>query len=208
MNRTATATPPFIVLFILVGLFSMFAASFQSLLESPVPDNAPARPAARDSGSQPPDPSAFSGPSEGDTSLALTEKQADAITELMRRLQADRNDAETLTEIGEIYLVAQQWPRAESFLTRAINNSPEDIRPRYMMGLCLYQQGKVTEAASAYEELLAIKEDPTAQYNLALIYKHRMGQEEKACELLNRVIASPASDVDLINKAKKEREGC
>lgn len=201
MNRAAT--PPFVLLFMALCLLGMFAASFQSFLQAPVPAASTQRGAASPESGTPGESSA---PAEGDISLALTEQQADDLSELMRRIQADPRDAEALTRIGESFLMAKDWARSGVFLARAITAAPEDIRPRYMMGISLYQQGRMPEAAKVFEDLLAIKKDTAAQYNLAVIYKYHMNRTADANALLRDIVEAGTADVDTIERAKKELE--
>lgn len=201
MNRAAT--PPFILLFMGLCLLGMFAASFQSFLQTPLPPPAQRGVAARDAAPEPMPPQ---GLAEGDTSLALTEQQADDLTELMRRIQANPQDAEALTEIGEAFLMTKDWARAGVFLARAVAAAPDDIRPRYMMGISLYQQSNMPEAAKIFEELLAIKDDTAAKYNLAVIYKYHLNKASDAHALFHAIAESKEADTDTRERAKKELE--
>jgi len=204
MNHDQTAHPPFVLLFILAALLSMFAASFQAFMQLPVQTSSASGRGMTDSDAIPPGPVGISGLPDGGPSLAMTEKQADDLGELMRRLQANPQDTEALLEIGDTFLMAQDWTRAQVFLARAVASSPEDARPLYMLGICLYQQGKMPEAAAAFEKLLTLKEDAAAQYNLAIIYKYHLDEQGKARDLFNKITASADADVDTIERAKKE----
>ena len=196
--------PPYILLLLLLGFIAMFAASFLSFMERPTTTK-PGSPNAKSSAeSVSTTPGTIASLPDGGADLALTEQQADALTSLMRKLQTEPNNADVLTELGESFLMAKEWSRAEAFLNRAMMNRPADIRPRYMLGICLYQQEKMDDAAKTFEELLEIKADPAAMYNLAVIYKYHSGEKEKAATLLNRVVSSPDADVDTVNLAKKE----
>ena len=136
--------------------------------------------------------------------FALSEELAGEVTTLMSRLKENPNDAETLTSLGDTFLRARDWNRAEVFLTRATLSKPSDVRSRYMLGIAQYQQGRLPEAVSTFEDLLKISEDPATLYNLAIIYKYQIKDSAKAEELLKRAIASPDADADVVEKAKKE----
>jgi Flp pilus assembly protein TadD len=204
MNRTEAGVPHFLFLLVFLSLLAMFAASFRAVMENSA-SRIPERDSAiMDSSKVLATPPGIADLPDGGADLALTEKQADDLTGLMRKLQADPNDAETLIAIGDTFLMTREWPRAEVFLHRAILSRPGDVRPRYMLGVCLYQQGKIQEARLAYEELLTIREDPPALYNLALIYKYHLNDTDKARSLLEKVIGSPDADMDTLDRAKKE----
>lgn len=136
--------------------------------------------------------------------FAMSEELAGEVTELMTKLKDNPNDGETLTALGDTFLRAKDWNRAEVFLTRASLSRPSDIKPRYMLGIAQYQQGKLAEAVSTFEDLLRINEDPTTLYNLAIIYKYQLKNSDKAEELLKKAVASPDADEDVKEKAQKE----
>lgn len=204
MSRTHVSTPSFLPLLILLCLLAMFAASFQSLMLKPTGNNAAhgnagaaaVATATEGIGTLP----------EGGSSLDLTEKQADELTVLMKKLQTNPNDADALMEIGDTFLMAGDWQRADVFLTRAVLSRPGDIRPRYMLGISQYQQKKMDDAAGTFEELLTIKEDPAALYNLAIIYKYHLNNRSRASELLQKILDSSEADVDTVEKSKKEMQ--
>lgn len=201
----AARAPSFVPLLILLGLLSMFAASFLSLVN--FESNAPAGHSAAPPLADAPPEQGMSGLPDADPALSLTEQQADAMTGLMRRLQSNPTDADALTEIGEIFVMTQDWNRAEVFLTRAVLSRPGDIRPRYMLGVAQYRQERMDEAAKTFEELLAVKEDPAAMFNLAVICKYHLNRQDRAVELLRKVAASPEADADTVQKAKTELAG-
>ena len=138
--------------------------------------------------------------------FAMSEQLAGEVTELMAKLKDNPNDGETLTALGDTFLRARDWNRAEVFLVRAGLSRPSDVRPRYLLGIAQYQQGKLTEAVATFEELLQIKDDPTTLYNLAIIYKYQLNNPGRAEELLKKAVESPDADADVKEKARKELE--
>lgn len=196
-------TPPFLLLFLSLCLLGMFAAAVASFLQSPAPSGDSRRDAAaRDSAPAPMD---IFTPAEGEAD-ALTEQQAANLSELMRRIQDNPQDAEALTEIGEAFLMSKDWTRAGVFLSRAIAAAPTDIRPRSMMGISLYRQGRMAEAAGVFEKLLSIQKDADAQYNLAVIYKYHLNRVADAHALLHDIVDSDTAAAGVRERAKKELE--
>jgi Flp pilus assembly protein TadD len=192
MSSVERTAPPYILLVILLGFLSMFAATFYSLMDKPAAVNAGA------SGNT------AVAPSDGDPEPTLSQEQADELSVLMRKVQSNPNDADALMEIGGIFLTAKEWGRAGVFLNRAVLSRPADTGPRYMLGIALYQQGRMQEAATVFEELLALENYPAAQYNLAIIYKYHMDKADEAKTLLERIMTSPDADVETVSRAKKE----
>lgn len=198
MNAERTVAPSCLLLFALLGLLAMFAASFQGLTHTHAPRTAAL--AATESAAGENAPTA-------EPNLALNEGQLDDLTVLMRKLQTDPNDADALMEIGELFLVAKEWMRAEAFLMRAVLARPADTRPRYLLGLAQYRQEHMEEAAATFEELLSIKEDQAALFNLAIIYKHHLKRPAEARTLLEKLASAPDSDADMRERAQKELDG-
>jgi cytochrome c-type biogenesis protein CcmH/NrfG len=194
MSVSARA-PSFLSLLVLLGLLGMFAASLLSFVDfrklvTPELAEAPTAPAPRE-----------------DSQPQMSREQTDSMSALMRRLQSNPNDADALLEISEIFVQIEDWPRAEAFLTRLILSRPADARPRHLLAILQYRQQRMAEAAKTFKELLDIKEDPAAMYNLAVIYKYHLDKRDLATELLEKILASPDADADTRQKAQKELDG-
>ena len=186
MNSVKPATSPYILLLILLGFLAMFATFFYSFIHGPT-DNRPTPSAAAPA----PEP-------------ALTEEQTEALNALMNTLQNSPHDADTLMEIGGIFLAAMDWARAEIFLNRAILSRPADTGSRYMLGIALYQQERIQEAAAAFEELLNLEKNAAAQFNLAVIYNYHLDKPNEARALFEQIAALPGADADTAKRARKE----
>ncbi len=200
---------------LMLGFVGMFAASFLTIMNGSSEDaNAGSKAVAtRDT----PEGEGVMKPSMG---FNFSDQEGNELTELMTQLQANPNDAAVLTEIGNFFMRAEEWTRAEAFLRRAIISKPSDTRPLYLMAICLFRQGKPAEAAKNFEDLLQIKNDPSAMFNLALLYKHHLGapdpallpeqkqererMQERARMLLQKVADSPDANAELKNWAKEE----
>ena len=150
------------------------------------------------------EPSAEGVIAPSENAMSMTGEQAADLTELMRKLQERPDDSDVLREIGGVFIAAQDWTRAESFLGRAVLSRPSDIRPRYMLGITQYQRDKFEDAAKTFEDLLAIKEDPDAMYNLAVIYKYHSGKKTEAEALLRKITTFPGATPATVSKAHAE----
>lgn len=135
---------------------------------------------------------------------SLSDEQMLAISELMAKLKDNPNDSATLTALGETFLKAAEWTRAEFFLSRAVLGKPSDIRPRYLLGIAYYQQNKIGQTVKTFEELLTIEEDLATMYNLGVIYKYEASDPKRAKELFKKIIAATGASAELVEKAKKE----
>ena len=202
MNRPASLNIMFVAVCIVFSLTGMFLASyfhnnFSAVKETRSRGIVSSRPEEAS-------PGGAAAPLSGAAQADISEKQASDLTELMGKLKSSPNDADALRQIGEIFISVQDWGRAEFFLGRAVLSRPKDIRPLYLLGICQYQQNKIEAAAKSFEDLLQIKEEPTAMYNLAIIYKRHAGKKAEAEALLRKVIAFPGVDADTVAKAKAE----
>lgn len=185
-----------VVVFLLASLLAMFITSFISIkgkIEGRLQQSSQPT-AARDA----------AGARPGSPDAGLSPEQSEAVVGLMQELQANPNNADALTGLAEIFMSAQEWGRAEVFLERAILSRPGDTRPRYMLGIARFKQNRPADAAKSFEELLQLKEDPAAMYNLAILYKHHLGRPEEALPLLQKALASPQTDEALAARIKDE----
>lgn len=153
--------------------------------------------ARRDAPSEAPEPSMGMG-------FALSEKQTDDLGKLMARLQAEPKNPDLLVEIGGLFMEAKEWDRARFFLSRAVVAAPADTRPRYMLGISLFRLGNAQEAATVFEDLLELRDEPAARFNLAVLYKYHLNRPDDAKKQLEALIASPDADADTIAQAKAE----
>ncbi len=145
-------------------------------------------------------------PAPNSMGFALNDKQSDSVSQLMEKLRENPNDSKTLMELGDVFMTAEDWSRAQVFLKRAIVSAPGDVRPRFMTAVCEFRMGNPAGAAETFESLLDLKREPQAMYNLALLYKYHLQQPTKAKALFEEIIASTEAGVDLMIKTKQEME--
>ncbi len=134
--------------------------------------------------------------------FALSDQQTDDMGKLMAQLQEEPKDPALLMQIGGLFMEAKEWGRAGVFLSRAVVAAPSDPKPRYMLGITLFRSGKAQDSAKVFEDLLQLKDEPAARFNLAIIYKYSLNRLDDAKKLLDQVAAS--ADPDLAAQAKVE----
>jgi cytochrome c-type biogenesis protein CcmH/NrfG len=90
--------------------------------------------------------------------------------------------------------------RADTLL-QMIQKDPQNAELRIQLGNAYYDAGLYREAASAYEEGIAIRpQDPEVETDLATCY-HYQGQDDKALQTLDRVLRErPGFAQALFNK--------
>ncbi len=141
---------------------------------------------------------------EPNMGFALSEQQTDDLGKLMAKLQAEPKNPALLMEIGGLFMEAKEWDRARFFLSRAVVAAPADTRPRYMLGISLFRLGNAPEAAKVFEDMLELKDEPAARFNLAVLYKYHLNRPEDAKKQLEIVASSPDADADLAAQARAE----
>ncbi len=202
-----------VILAVLLACVAMFAASFRHMLNSGAQEQ-PRPQATRDAGE-----GSLAEGAAPQAGMGFGGKEADKLTEMMAMLQQNPNNPEVLREIGRFFMDAEEWQRAQAFLEKALLAKPSDTRPMYLLGICQFRQGDAIAAAKTFENLIQIAPDPSAMFNLALLYKHHLpGNEaaakafsmtddqmrERAALLLRKVVDSPDAGSDLASWAREE----
>ncbi|MDR0828303.1 MAG: hypothetical protein LBN33_10625 [Desulfovibrio sp.] len=138
----------------------------------------------------------------------LDDAEAGEISALMSSLRENPNDADTLGKIAELFIRAEDWPRAEVFLIRAILGRPADARYRQLLGLAMFRQGKLEGATKNLEEALELQTDNftlyNTLYNLIVIYKHHLKDTNKTKEFQEKLKSLLERDPELREKTPKE----
>lgn len=183
-------------LLMLAGIAALFIASFMYIIQelNLVIDPRAQRSAPQAEESAPPAGMGF----------AISPEATDELGKLMTNLQRNPNDPAVLLQIADIFMSAGEWARAESFLQRAVLSAPGNTDARIMLAISRFQQGNFQNAAQTLEELLDIKKDPIAMFNLGIIYKHNLAEPAKAEKLFRDIIASPDAEPEVVEKAKAE----
>jgi tetratricopeptide (TPR) repeat protein len=143
-------------------------------------------------------------PTAGKAGFAAPPDSSEGSGTLTGEIRSDLQDAEAIMGLGEELMAAGEWARAEVLLERAIRDRPLDKRSRHLLGVCLFRQNKIPEAAKVFEDMTRAQEDPIALYNLAILYKHHLNLPERAEGLLRRALDSPDIDEDLGLRLREE----
>lgn len=104
------------------------------------------------------------------------------VGQLMRQAAQNPQDLETNLKLVETLMAMGQWDGAENFAQKALGLSsanPAEIRPLYFLSLIHHNRGEHEQAAELLEKLLEKNDDPSARYNLGILYAHYLNQPEK-----------------------------
>ena len=118
-----------------------------------------------------------------------------AETALEKALALDANLPEAYDLLVATYLATNRLPEAVKQAEVVVARQPEKLQPLMTLGLLREQMKKFSEAADAYEKLLA--RSPAfvpALNNLAYLYAEHLNQPQKAVEIARKARASQPAD--------------
>jgi tetratricopeptide (TPR) repeat protein len=78
-----------------------------------------------------------------------------AIETYNRALDADSKDKQVYFELGHIYFGQENFKKAADSFEKAAQLDPADLNSRNMYAVSLHKQGKINEAISVWESILA-----------------------------------------------------
>lgn len=89
---------------------------------------------------------------------------------LLVRLQSDPSNAELLTNLGNLYYDARQYPLAVSYYGRSLQVKPSDVAVRTDMGTAYWYMGDADSAIAAFHRALAdAPGNPNTLFNLGIV---------------------------------------
>ena len=98
---------------------------------------------------------------------------AKALATLQPVLGKINEDPDFLVLVGEVYLQAGDPKKAEEYLNRASKLDPHDLTKRTAVAVAHMAQGRVTEAASEFEQISRVDDGITADQALIAYYLRR-----------------------------------
>ncbi len=104
-------------------------------------------------------------------SAAQLKQVADAnAAPLLAQLQADPQNSDLLTRVGNYYYDAQQYPIAVQYYERALQVKPSDVNVRTDMGTAYWYMGDADRALSEFNRALQfVPDNPNTLFNLGVV---------------------------------------
>ena len=134
----------------------------------------------------------------------------DAVREMIDALEArlaeNPADLEALFQLAEIELMRQDRDRALAYLDQARGQAGEDTAALHRLSSMYFQLERNEDAAAVLRRILEI--DPNegyASYNLGVLLRYRMGDDQAAAEAFRAVLGMEGFD-DLKEQSQKELE--
>lgn len=122
--------------------------------------------------------------------------QKDLLT-LTQKLQANPNNTRILLELSKYFIELCEWKQAEYFLLHALIVEPNNPDILYLLGITQYNQKEYIDAVNSFKKVLIIEPDPSAQYNLGLLYLYYLDEKNQGLQYLQNVIDNPKSTPEM-----------
>lgn len=184
--------PKLTIALVIAGLGAMFIGSFNYRLSNPslVKRIVNETPRTSDFGNQ------------GGMNTGMTQELMGHISELMSKLGQDPNNFEVRMELANHFMEVGDWKSAGVHLKRALEIKPDDPAANYYLGVANYSEGKFADSATAFEKLLTLEQDPSAMFNLGILYAQHLGKPNEAKELFSKVAAMDGIDPEIKERAR------
>lgn len=114
-----------------------------------------------------------------------------AIGQLMQRVGKNPQDLEATLKLVESLMAIGEWQSAENFAQKTLSLSaanPDEIRPLYLLSFIHHNLGRHEQAAELLEKVLEKQDNPSARYNLGILYTHYLGHPEKGVEQFRKAL--------------------
>jgi len=130
------------------------------------------------------------------------------VAELMKSVQADPKNPETLFELGEIFFQAGEWQSSLDWFTKLVAVDPTNTHALTDIGTNQYNLAKVEEAKATWLKVLEITpDDPQIHYNLGFLYANSEPQDLDAAREEWTLVIQLAPESDLAQTVKLHLDG-
>lgn len=127
-----------------------------------------------------------------DTSANMQSNESmERIGPLMQAVAKDPENQKLILELVEALISINQWESAENFTRKALAlNKIDNPDPRalYFSAIIHHKKGEYSQAAELLEQLLKRTENPSARFNLGVLYFYYLDNAEKAVMHLQKGI--------------------
>lgn len=126
------------------------------------------------------------------------------VGELMRKMQENPRDVDTLFQLASIFMDMQDWDAAISFLDRGLVASPSSARIMGLLGISHFNKGEYELAVRYFERLLTVEPNNAgAHYNLGMIHTNFLKKPDVARQYLETLQTLPTANAQLRQEAQQ-----
>ncbi|MCG8532836.1 MAG: hypothetical protein MI749_19565 [Desulfovibrionales bacterium] len=129
------------------------------------------------------------------------------IANLMGEFQKNPNDVRTIRKIAQQFMKMKEFTKARDILTKGIAVAPKNGALYCQLGLANFQLKKYEDAVGAFTTAISLQDDPSAQYNLGILYKYYLDKPKEAEVQFAAIVNSTTAPANLKKTAQKERNG-
>ncbi|MDP2675736.1 MAG: hypothetical protein Q8Q00_12675, partial [Dehalococcoidia bacterium] len=130
------------------------------------------------------------------------------VAELMKSVQADPKNPETLFELGEIFFQAGEWQATLDWFTKLVAVDPTNVHALTDIGTSQYNLGSTEDAKATWLKVTKIAPDePQVHYNLGFLYANSEPQDLEAAKKEWAIVLQLAPDSDLAQTVKLHLDG-
>ena len=114
---------------------------------------------------------------------------AGAVPEWEAAVRLDRNDKNSLTNLGSAYIQTGAYDKAVILYQAALGHNPKDAKMTIQLGAALDSAGHHAEAATAFEKAAALNPKDSMAALYAGLLNHQTGHDDKAVPELKTALA-------------------
>ena len=136
-----------------------------------------------------------------------TEEQAvmAQVSVLMAEVEKNPENVQALAELAHAFMLMQAWERSYAFWKRILVLEPENKLALNQAGFTLFQQERYGEAVDYFKALLKLDEESyRSLFNLGIIYKYYLDDQEKAEANFQRILDIGPEDPQLLERVRRE----
>ena len=119
-----------------------------------------------------------------------------------KALRAEPENADALLRAALLQREAGNWPAAETLLQQAAALNRDDPFPHFWLGQIAYQQCRLSVAAQALKQAVALTPTPLFRSALAAVYLAQ-GRDDEAHTILTDLRAAPTGDAEVHTAAAR-----
>ncbi|WP_291320930.1 tetratricopeptide repeat protein [Desulfonatronospira sp.] len=129
------------------------------------------------------------------------------IAGLMQEVQENPENLHAILDLAGFFMQNEEWDRAYSFWNRALELDPDHQLALNQAGFTLFRMGEHARARDKFKRLLEINpENHQGHYNLAIIYKYYLDDQEMAREHFQTILKLDPDNQELLERVRQELE--
>ncbi|WP_045214641.1 tetratricopeptide repeat protein [Desulfonatronovibrio magnus] len=127
------------------------------------------------------------------------------ISGLMAEVDRNPDNVPAMIELAHLFMLMDAWERSYAFWNRILAIEPENELALNQAGFTLFQLERFTEAEERFQALLDLDPDNyRSHYNLGIMYKYYLDDQEKAEHHFHRILEIAPEDPELIQRIQHE----